>query len=369
MALLQSNVRTRPESAEPASALLEDMKRLAILFALLALPIAAQEPPKFGENVEVNAVLIDAVVTDPSGHQILGLDKNDFVVKENGVEQQIDSVDYFTNRKLLDSTEANAPFKVERVREERYFIFFFDKPSDTQLFDELTLARRSVRDFVMNQMREGDRVAVVGHDVRLKVYSDFTQDKKQLARALDEAGTFSLGTRTGSGPILNAIDRKKMMDRSGTVYEALTVLADAVRGIKARKNLVLFSAGILSMDQSVSSGGVVLSESRYYKPMIQALNAANVTVYAINLQRDAAEVPAFHQTLDRIASETNGEYFRRPVTFGPVIKKIEQETNGYYLITYTAHHPKGAKGYQHVEVSVKNRDLRVRAREGYNFGE
>src|SRR5712692_2199987 len=119
------------------------MKRLAILFALLALPLAAQEPPKFGEKVEVNVVLIDAVVTDSGGHQILGLDKNDFVVKENGVEQQIDSVDYFTNRKLLNTPEEKAPFKVERVHEDRYFIFFFDKPSDSQLFDELALARRA----------------------------------------------------------------------------------------------------------------------------------------------------------------------------------------------------------------------------------
>jgi VWFA-related protein len=345
------------------------MKRLAILFALLALPLGAQEPPKFGEKVDVNVVLIDAVVTDPTGHQILGLDKNDFVVKENGVEQQIGSIDYFTNRRLLNAPEEKAPFKVERVHEERYFIFFFDKPSDAQLFDEVTLARKAARDFVAEQMREGDRVAVVGHDVRLEVYSDFTSDKVQLARAIDEAGTFSRGTTSGSGPLLSAVDHKKMMDRSGTVYEALTVLADATRGIKARKNLVLFSAGIYEPGQTASSDGVVLSESRYLNPMIQALNAANITVYAINLQRNAPELPIIHQTLDRITSSTNGEYYRRPVNFGPVVKKIEQQTNGYYLITYTSHHPKGTSGFQHVDVSVKNRDLRVRAREGYTYGE
>ena len=49
-----------------------------------------------------------------------------------------------------------------------------------------------------------------------------------------------------------------MMDRSGTVYEALNVLGDALRGIKARKNLVLFSAGILEQGQEVTGSGVVL---------------------------------------------------------------------------------------------------------------
>ena len=345
------------------------MKRLAISLALLALPLVAQEPPKFGENLEVNLVLIDAVVTDSSGHQILGLDKNDFVVSENGVPQPIDSVEYFTNRKLLNAPETKAPFQVERVREDRYFIFFFDKPSDTQLFDEVALARKAARNFVAHQMREGDHVAVVGHDVRLKIYSDFTTDKKQLERGIADAGTFSLGTITGDGLIMKAIDHKKMMDRSGTVYEALNVLGDALRGIKARKNLVLFSAGILEQGQEVTGSGVVLSESRYYQPMIHALNAANVTVYAINLQRNAPEIPAYHQTLDRLAAETNGEYFRRPVNFDPVVKKIEQETNGYYLISYYAHHPKGTSGYQHVNVTLKSAGLRVRAREGYSYGE
>jgi VWFA-related protein len=345
------------------------MKRLALAIALVALPLFAQEKPKFGENVEVNVVLIDAVVTDGSGHQILGLDKNDFVVKENGVEQPIDSVDYFTNRKLLNAPEQSAPFKVERVHEERYFVFFFDKPENAQLYDEVALARKAAKDFVTNSMHEGDRVAVLGHDVRLKIYSDFTSDKKQLVRALDDAGRFSLGITTGDGPILKAIDHKQMMDRSGTVYEALDVLGDALRSIKARKNLVLFSAGILEQGQDVTEGGVVLNESRYFQPMIQSLNAANVTVYAINLQRNAPEVPAYHQTLDRLAAQTNGEYFRRPVNFDPIVKKIEQETNGYYLLTYRSPHPKGTHGYQHVDVSVKSPGLRVRAREGYSYGE
>ena len=97
------------------------MQRLGFIVAaaLLAAPLLAQTPPKFGEKVEVNAVLVDAVVTDHTGHQILGLDKDDFIVRENGVPQQIESIDYFTNRRLLTAPEQQAAFKVERVREER----------------------------------------------------------------------------------------------------------------------------------------------------------------------------------------------------------------------------------------------------------
>ena len=160
------------------------MRRFAVVVAALlalALPAFSQQQAPFQERVDVNAVLLDVIVTDSAGRHILGLGKDDFVVKENGVVQTIDSVDYFTNRRLLDSREEQAPFKVERVREERYFVFFFDKPtSPAGLMDQVMLAREAVKDFLVEDMKETDYVAIVGHDFRLKVYTDFTNDRKQI---------------------------------------------------------------------------------------------------------------------------------------------------------------------------------------------
>src|SRR6202008_4051544 len=209
------------------------MKRVIVILsrAVLTFPTFAQEPvlaqaPQFGEEVDVNAVLLDVIVTDRKGNHILGLDKSDFVVKENGVEQTVDSVDYFTNRRLLDQREEQAPFKVERVREERYFIFFFDKPTEpAALFDQIVNARQSVKTFLDREMKESDLIAIVGHDVRLKVYSDFTNDKKQLTRALDEASSFGRGVLdapAGNGPsILRNAPKDDLMTGTGTVYQAL----------------------------------------------------------------------------------------------------------------------------------------------------
>jgi VWFA-related protein len=344
------------------------MKRLiSAVIAFVALSGFAQEQPRFGEKVDVNLVLLDAVVTDTRGNQILGLDKNDFAVRENGAVQPVESVEYFTNRTLLNAPEANAPFKVERTHEARYFVLFFDRPNSGELWDRVTRARRDSMDFVRS-LRDGDQVAVAGHDVRLKVYSDFTSDKTQLLHALDAVSGFPKGLTTGNGPIMKAINSSAMMNDTGTVYEALEILGDALRGIKARKNVILFSPGIYEPGQA-ERNGLIVSESRYYRPMIQALNTANVTVYAANLLPDASiTVPAVHQTLERLTSDTNGEYWRTPVTFTSVLKRVEQRTSGYYLISYYAHHPAGTRGYQHVDVSLKNPELRVKAREGYAYG-
>jgi VWFA-related protein len=348
-------------------------RNLRIFISLLAVATGAfaQQQPPFSERVDVNAVLIDAVVTDQNGNQILGLTKDDFVVTENGVEQTIDSVDYFTTRQLLNAREGSTPFNVERVREERYFVFFVDKAPNAEFFGRLAQFRKDVMDFVKNEMRAGDYVAVVGHDVRLKVYADFTTDRRQIEKGLEEAmklGRGVLDAPQGNGPsILRNVDRKRVMNETGTTYEALEALADALQPIRARKNLVLVSPVIIEQGEDIRNG-VLLNESRYYKPMIDALNAANVTVYGVNLMENAPQDPVYHQTLDRITRETNGEYFRYATTFRQPLREVAKASAGYYLITYRTQHAKGEKGFQKVDVRVKQPEFRVKARTGYTFG-
>jgi VWFA-related protein len=352
---------------------MKQLFRILPVVVLMATAAFAQDntTTTFGEKITVNTVLIDAVVTDRGGHQMLGLTKDDFVVKENGVAQTIDSVDYFTNRRLLTDQETNANFKAERVRESRHYILFFDKTVGSDFFDRITLARRAAQQFVNERLQPGDLVAVAGHDVRLKVYSDFTNDKKKLTKALEDASAFGLGlpaSKTASeGPsILSNVEANKMMSRTGTTYEALTVLANALRPIHARKNLIIFSPGIIEPAENVR-GGVILNTSRFYDPMVEALNAANVTVYPVQLTEDAGTTPALHQTLERVASDTNGEYFRYATNFTAPLRKIEATTSGYYLISYRTEKPRGARGFQHVNVTLKNPEFRVQAREGYLY--
>ena len=211
---------------------------------------------------------------------------------------------------------------------------------------------------------------MAGHDV-LNVYTDFTKDKRQMKRAFDDAVKFSRGITeapAGTGPsILRNLDKSTMMDRTGTTYQALEVLADAVRPIRARKNLVLVSPLIYEQGEEVRNG-ILLGQSRYYDPMIEALNAANVTVFAMNLLADAPSDPVYHQTLDRIAQETNGEYYRYATSFGSPMKELAKASGGYYLITYRTQRRPAESGFQKVEVKVKQPEFRVKARAGYSYG-
>jgi VWFA-related protein len=344
---------------------------LALLFAATAA-WPQQQSPQYGEKLDVNLVLLDAVVTDARGNQILGLDKNDFVVKENGVPQQVDSVDYFTNRRLLNSPESKAAFKVERVHDQRYFVFFFDKPSEAGVFfNRLALARNAVKDFIRNDMKPTDVAAVVAHDVRLKVYSDFTSNREQLARAVDETALYGRGIIVSDtvpdAPSILRGSQSQLIDRTGTVYEGLQFLGERLRGIRARKEIVLFSLGIHEPGEEIR-GGMLVSTSRYYEPMVRALNRADVTVYPISLLEDPSQPPFVHQTLERVAADTNGEYFRFNTSFSPALRQIDKLSNGYYLIGYYTK-PKNGAGFQKVNVALKNPDFRIRARQGYSYGD
>jgi VWFA-related protein len=350
------------------------MKRFFAVVAVLltSFAAAAQEQP-YEERIDVSAVLLDVTVTDSRGNQILGLDIDDFVVTEDGVRQQIDSVDYFTNRRLLTSPESKAAFKVERVREERYFILFFDKLLDasnsTYRSDLLNVRDAAIR-FVSENIFPEDKVAVAGFDARLKIYADFTSDREVLVAAIRDAiktGARGLteppATADGSPSILAGIDRSRLMG-SGRIYDALRLLADAVQPITGRKAMMLFSSGI--GDAVSMSSPLPASEDRRYQPMIAALNRANVSVYSIRMIR-GAEFHAGEHVLSRIADETGGEYFRQIIDFGTPLRAAEKENSGYYLLTYRSSKRHGESGYQKVDVKLRNPEFRVKAREGYAY--
>ena len=164
------------------------------------------------------------------------------------------------------------------------------------------------------------------------------------------------------------MNTKEMVNRSGTVYQALDLLADSLRPIRARKNLVLFSPGIRDRDETVMGGDMLVSRSRYLDPMLHALNAANVSVYAVQLQRNADASPIFHQRLSEISDSTGGHYFQFNTNFKPALEKVENTNSGYYLLTYRSPQASGTKGFQSVDVSLRNPEFKVVARSGYEYG-
>lgn len=338
-----------------------------LLLALSASPQAPSPEDEFSETLDVNLVLLDAIVTNRDGEQILGLGPDDFIVEEEGVRQKIESVNYYTNRRLATAPEKKAGFDVEQIRESRYFVFFFDKfsgPAPIEGFDrELWRSIRAAKEFVKTDLLPEDYVAVLGHDARLEIYTDFTRDRERILEALDDARRFGNGNfDQADGPsIVEGLDREAVIGSSGWIWDGLTMTGEALSSIRGRKVMFLFSPGIPSRAE-----GAQILESQYYDPMVQALNASNTTVYGLNLLQIGQEVPA-DMNLSRLVADTGGQYFRRPANYETPLQRVEDVNNGYYLITYRTERSAAGKGYQNVDVSLRNPEFDVTARQGYRY--
>ena len=365
--------------------MLRTMRTTALAMIALFLggvAISQQEPAQpeiFQEQVDVREVLLDVLVTDSKGNVIIGLGPEDFVVKENGNPVDLTGVTFYSNRRLVESSEAltKQGIRADQVPEDRFFILFFDDQKDTavdapELLRQQLDAGKRAKGWVDGELLSNDWVAVASYDTKLKIQQDFTRDKRLLINAIDAAmkgkdpeGNYpSRITAEGPSLLRNLSKGKELRKKTATIYEALQQLGEASGYIRARKNLMLFTYGLPGR---VDSFGQYIPDRRYFEPTVQSLNDNNVAAYMIDLTPAGTE-HTLSDSLNKMADDTGGRYFFNFVNFSTPLDQIAQENSGYYLLSYSSEHPTGARGYQKVEVTVKNPEFRVKTREGYEYG-
>lgn len=355
---------------------------LVPLLTVFALPqlASAQEPAsRFGDQLQVSEVALDVLVNDGDGNVILGLTKDDFVIEENGKPVQLESVTFYSNRALVSSADELRCQGVNfnEVPQDRLFILFFDDQRSRAgeapgiLGQQMNAAQKS-KQWVEQELLPGDYVAVVSYNYKLKLHQDFTQDRTALTAAIDRAmqgkDPSNWPSRIDENAPLslarNLPQGRELRDATPTIYEALQVLSEASGSVQGRKNLLLFTLGF----GQLSSFGQYRPDTRYYPPMVQALNDNNVAVYAIDLAPPGVD-HTMQDAMNVLALDTGGDYLFNFNNFIKPLRRVSETTNGYYLLTYRSEHPQGDSGYQKVEVRTVNDELKVKAREGYTFGD
>lgn len=332
-----------------------------------------QQPQgQFGERVEVREVLLDVLVTDRQGNVIVGLDKNDFQVTEDGKPVELTGITFYSNRRLVQASDelAKRGVTAEQVPEDRYFVLFFE---DSPLMSQQLDAGRRAREWVKTGLLPNDWVAVVSHDSKLKVHEDFTRDRKALDQGVadavkgkDDDGNWPSRIKEGTGPSLRAgLPRgKELRDKSVTAYDAMRLIAEATGSITGRKNLLLFTSGFPAQ---INTFGQYQPDQRRYPAMSRALNDNNVAVYPIDLT-PTGTYHTLSDFMNQLANDTGGRYFFNFTNFTTPLEQIAEENSGYYLLSYRAEKPAGEKGFQEVGVKTTNPEFRVRARKGYDYG-
>ncbi|MGB6848556.1 MAG: VWA domain-containing protein [Thermoanaerobaculia bacterium] len=352
--------------------------------ALCSATVAmGQEEPQetFAEELEVTEVLLDVLVTDGQGRVILGLGKDDFVVEEAGEPVEITGVTFYSSRELL-----SAPEEVERlglgvdlVPEDRYFILFIQdqrlRGADTsRLLQRQLEGGREARQWVREQMLPRDWMAVVSYLKKLKVHQDFTRNLEEIDAAIGRAiqgedpGNIWPSRRPDSEAEVSLLAGLPagldLRQETPTIYEGLELLARAAGAVRGRKILLFFGVGF----GELASTGRWQPDRRYYPSMIQALNDNNVAVYTMDLTPLGTR-HSFEESLENLAGQTGGQIYRYFTSFTTPLEQISDANGGYYLLSYRATHPAGETGYQKVKVSTRNKELKVKARQGYLYGD
>jgi len=342
-------------------------------------PGADQPSARFQGQTNVNEVLLDVLVTDKSGNVIVGLNKSDFVVKENGKPVDLTGITFYSNRPFLESKDLTAKtgLEIDKVPENRYFILFFDDQKQAAATSPVLLSQQvqagiQAKKWIAENLLPNDWVAVASYDYKLKIQQDFTRDTRALQSAIDDAirgketeGNWPSRLAYVNGPslLVNLPRGNELRDRTPRIYDGIRLVAEAGGRITGRKNLVLFTHGF----GRINNFGQYEPDVRFYPPMMHALNASNVAVYALDLV-PAGIIHPLANAMNQLAQETGGEYYFDFTNFGTPLKEVAKENNGYYLLSYAATHPLDKTGFQKVTVQTTNPEFKVKAREGYEYG-
>ncbi len=270
--------------------------------ARVSTPDPGQQPVF---SARTAAVAVDVLVTE-NGQPLRGLRTSDFDVRDNGVPQQVDlvtegrlSVDVFL---AFDTSDSVAGTRLGQLR--------------------------SASGLLLDEMKKGDRVALVTFSDTLRLPSTWTPDVGTVRSAL-EAVRARGGTALVDG-----------------VYLALTVgEASAGRGLA-----IVFSDGI-----DTSSW---LSE----EAVLQVARRSGLVVYAVSAI-DTGKPPPF---LRDLCAATGGRLIEEESTWNlsSTFLDVLEEFRQRYLVSFT---PRGVarEGWHRLDVRVKRPKAVVNARAGY----
>lgn len=307
---------------------------LLCLLSLLAVGVPlAQELPKPDASepvlkVDVSLVNLTATVLDAAGRPQPGLKKDDFLVFEDGVPQQI----------AVFSNVEDIPVSLGIV---------FD--TSGSMVDKIDDVGDAIVHLI-NLVNPEDEIFVMRFSTDVSLVQNFTSDRRQLQRAVK-----NLRAR-GSTALYDAVAEGLQLSRNGK---------------HRRKALLVLTDG------NDTSSGMRLKET------VELAVRSEVPVYTLgighgergsfghlaHLSMDAVDVDALLALSDATGGKTfilQGTHRKGGVDqIDRACREIAMELRQQYTLGYYPRQGRTEGGYRRIEVQVTNRNFKVRTRDGY----
>jgi len=381
---------------------------LAIGVSVALLPGIGQGQEKVRDNqqyqVSVIRKLIYRMVTDDKGQPVTDLNKDDFILYDNGQQKVITEFENHTMSLLAEKKEPEAT--VENKPEEkapllapqpllnRIFLYLFDLVFTDQ--GGFKLAREAALRSLEKELEpdmlvgvltfSGGRVLNVLHQpdrnregARRAIESIQARDIMPLAPSRFEDSGFKMAASRSadeaySRPVFGFSQKSSDIMEGRIVASnfiwAMQSLAQALRYIEGKKIILLYSAGIhpvyIGRGAYVDNGNADLG--REYEQLCRQLADANASVFPVDTEDNSyLAISDFHKgavSLQEISSKTGGQYTGTIYAAPDHIEKIETLTGAYYVLGYPI--PESWDGkYHEIKVKVKKPGCRVIFQPGY----
>ncbi len=224
-------------------------------------------------------------VFDLTGSSILGLNENNFLVKEDGTrELPITVVPYGGAQKV------NVAMAMD-----------YSGSMSTQAIKDMETAANTF----VNLMETNDEGAIFKFSSYVQKMIGFTPDKNALHNAINTAFPGA--------------------SQNTALYDAIYNAVSEAIGKSGRKAVLALTDGKDNVSQHTDVNVIISHANQYSTP-----------VFTIGLGSSINET-----ILKRIATETGGEYYRAPTSsdLEKIYQKISEYLRNQYLITYTTHNP------------------------------
>jgi VWFA-related protein len=292
-------------------------------------------------KLNVNLVDVFFTVRDKGGNLVPHLSKDDCTISEDKAPQTLKSF----------AAETHLPLTLGIVLD--------TSASQTRV---LRLEQDAGSEFLGRVLKQKDEAFLLSVDVNVDLLQDFTNNSRQLSRAMEKAEINTAGGNGAAGiPGAGGGTIPTPGGPRGTVlYDAVYLAArEKLSQQTGRKALILLTDG---EDQGSRTK---LSEA------IEAANRSNVIVYTI-LIADRGFYGGFgysgYSAMKKMTEETGGRLIdvgNNGKKLEAAFQQIEDELRTQYVASYTPSNSKLDGGFRRLSVECRGDGMKVEARKGY----
>jgi Ca-activated chloride channel homolog len=262
------------------------------------------EEPEDTVKVDVKLVNVFVTVTDEHGTPVTNLQKENFLLKEDGKEQRI----------AIFDKESALPLSI---------VLAVDTSLSTR--KDLPLELLSARKFAHTIVRPQDGLAVYKFSEEVSQMVPFTSDLKRIDAGIDRV-------HNGSATAL---------------YDAVYLGSQALSRRQGRKVMVV-----------ITDGGDTMSQVNY-REALRAAQEAETIVYSIivvPIEADAGRDTGGEHALIQISSDTGGKYFYATSLqqLDDAFRRISDELRTQYLLAYYPSQRYSSSDFRQLRVDLTN---------------